>query len=95
LELVELSSINKLHVYIVGENKKERRLSNEAGKPVPPKPPPKEKPNVSARPTVPKRPPSVSRNRGNSQEEDAERRKSLDAEKRKSVEAETVPEKKG
>lgn len=92
---MELSSINKLHVYIVGENKKERRLSNEAGKPVPPKPPPKEKPNVSARPTVPKRPPSVSRNRGNSQNEDAERRKSLDAEKRKSVEAETVPETKG
>ena len=90
---MELSSINKLHVYIVGENKKERRLSNEAGKPVPPKPPPKEKPNVSARPTVPKRPPSVSR--GNSQKEDAERRKSLDAEKRKSVEAETVPETKG
>ena len=75
------------------ENDKERRrLSNEAGKPVPPKPAPKEKPHVPGRPTVPTRPSSISRGRGNSQKEEAEKRKSLDAEKRKSVEPETAPD---
>jgi hypothetical protein len=83
----------KVNACTVGENDKERRrLSNEAGKPVPPKPAPKEKPHVPGRPTVPTRPSSISRGRGNSQKEEAEKRKSLDAEKRKSVEPETVPE---
>ncbi|XP_028409927.1 F-actin-uncapping protein LRRC16A-like isoform X2 [Dendronephthya gigantea] len=68
------------------DDKEERRMSNEASKPVPPKPAPKGKPQVAARaskPNVPKRPPSINK----------EKRKSLDAEKRKSLEAETAAEK--
>lgn len=62
-------------------------MSNEASKPVPPKPAPKEKPHVATRPTVPKRPPSISRNRGNSQKDAEEKRKSLEADRA----AETKP----